>query len=79
MSVFSGYFLLNILQEWEKCVICMHDVQQEPHQNQEVPGCKPHNNERMSTTPARRSENVNEKNSEYVKNVVTGNVRRSAI
>jgi hypothetical protein len=59
-------------------VVCMHDVQQEPHHCQEVPKCKPHNNEPISTTHA-RSENVNEKNSNNAKNVEIANARRNGI
>jgi hypothetical protein len=57
----------------------MHDVQPEPQYDQEVPKCKPHDNERMFTTNARRSKNVNEKDSENAKNVRIVSVRRNGI
>jgi hypothetical protein len=47
--------------------------------DEEVPPCKPHNNARMSTTHARSNKNVNEKDSEPGKSVVTGSVRRHGI
>jgi hypothetical protein len=53
----------------------MHNVQQEPQHHQEVPTCKPHNNEPISITHVRR-ENVNEKSSEHAKNVEIDNARR---
>jgi hypothetical protein len=46
---------------------------------QEVPGCKPHNNMPMPTTNARKSKNVNEKDGEPAKNVEIVNARRLGI
>jgi hypothetical protein len=79
-TLFSGYFLLNILQQWRKCVVYI-DVfmtyENPTPTTREAPTCKPHNKEHIPTINARRSRHVNEKNNKNAKNVNIVNARRS--